>query len=82
MTAFLQYCLRTLFMPQDYSGVKISQAVQSILVSFITTDNGSNVIVALEILKRNSLTCFGHNLHSAITNSLEDDDWITHVAHK
>ena len=51
MTAFLQYCLRTLFMPQDYSGVKISQAVQSILVSFIITDNGSNVIVALEILK-------------------------------
>ena len=51
MTAFLQYCLRTFFMPQDYSGVKISQAVQSILESFITTDNGSNVIVALEILK-------------------------------
>ena len=51
MNALLQYCLRTLFMPQDYSGVKISQAVQSVLESCITTDNGSNVIVALEILK-------------------------------
>ena len=51
MSAFFQYCLRTLFMPQDYSGVKISQAIQSILESCITTDNGSNAIVALEILK-------------------------------
>ena len=47
-------------MPQDHTGVNISQAIQSILESwalpenklaYITTDNGSNVIAAVEILK-------------------------------
>ena len=87
-------CLHTLFMPQDHTGVNISQALQSILESWalpenklacITTDNGSNVIAAVEILKWNNLTCFGHNLHLGITNSMKDDDRITRavgVAHK
>jgi len=63
--------------------VNISQVLQSILESWalpenrlacITTDNGSNMIATAEILKWNSLACFGHNLHLAITNSMKDDD--------
>ena len=51
----------------------------------ITTDNGSNVISAVEILGWNGLSYFGHNLHLAITNSMKDDDRISHairIAHK
>ena len=54
-------------------------------IACITTDNGSNVIAAVKILKWNSLTYFGHNLHLGITNSMKDDDRITHaigIAHK
>jgi len=88
------YCLHTLFLPQDHTGVNISKALQSILESWalpenklacITTDNGSNMIAAVESLKWNSLVCFGHNLHLAITNSMKDDDRVAHaigVAHK
>jgi len=50
----------------------------------ITTDNGTNTIAAVEILKWNSLACFGHNLHLAITNFMKDD-WVAcaiGVAHK
>ena len=83
-------------MPQDYVyiGVNISEALQSILESwslpenklaYITTDNGSNVTAAMEILGWNGLSCFGHNLHLTITNVIKDDDRISHVigiAHK
>jgi len=52
------YCLHTLFLPQDHTGVNISQALQSILESWtmpenrlacITTDNGRNMIAVVEI---------------------------------
>ena len=88
------YCLNTLFLPQDHIGVNIFEAVQSILESWslpenklacITTDNGSNVTAAVEILGWNGLSCFGHNLHLAITNSIKDDDHISRaigIAHK
>ena len=39
-------------------------------LAYITTDNGSNVTAAVEILK---LPCFGRNLHLGITNSMKDD---------
>jgi len=77
------YCLHTLFLPQDHTGVNISQALQSILLeswtlpenrlTCITTDDGSNMIAAVEILKWNCLACFGHNLHLEITNCMKDD---------
>ena len=40
---------------------------------------------AVEILGWNDLSCFGHNLHLAITNSMKDDDRINcaiGIAHK
>ena len=91
------YCLNTLFLPQDHTGVNISETLQSILESWslytvpenklacITTDNGSNMTAIVEILGWNGLSCFSHNLHSAITNSMKDDDRISHairIAHK
>ena len=40
----------------------------------MTTDNGSNMVCALESrLKWPHLSCFGHNLHLAVTNSIKDD---------
>ena len=90
----ISYCLNTLFLPQDHTGVNISEALQSILESWslpenkfacITTSNGSSVAAAVEILGWNGLSCFGHNLHSTITNSMKDHDCISHairIAHK
>ena len=51
----------------------------------ITTDSGSNIIAAMRILKWNRLSCFGHNLHLAITNSMKDDTRVSravNVVHK
>ena len=39
----------------------------------MTTDNGSNVISATNILKWQRLPCFGHCLNLAVTNSLKRD---------
>jgi len=88
------HCLSTLFLPEDHTGVNISDDLQSILESWslpenklssITADNGSNVLATVEILGWNGLSCFGHNLHLAITNALKDDDRISRavgIAHK
>jgi len=39
----------------------------------ITTDNSSNVTAAVEMLGWSGLSCFGHNLHLAITNAMKDN---------
>jgi len=51
-------------------------------LSCITTDNGSNVLAAVEILSWNGLSCFGHNLDLAITNAMKDDDRISRTVGK
>ena len=44
----------------------------------LTTDNGSNIVCATSNrLGWNHLSCFGHNLHLAVTNSMKDE---VHVA--
>ena len=53
-------------------------------MAYTITDNGNNMVAALEILGWNGLSCFGNKLHLAITNSMKDDR-IIHVigiAHK
>ena len=40
----------------------------------VTTDSGSNMVNAASRLNWLRLSCFGHNLHLAITNSLKCDD--------
>ena len=84
------YCLNTLFLPQDDTAVNISEALQSILESWSLPENKlacitTDVTAAVEILGWNGLSCFGHNLHLAITNSMKDDDRIScaiGIAHK
>ena len=43
----------------------------------ITTDNGANMISAANILEWQRLSCFGHNLNLAVTNSLKNDNRVT-----
>ena len=88
------HCLQTVFVPEDHTAENLATALQEALESWalpenhlacVTTDNGSNIVAAIRSLKWNRLSCFGHNLHLAITNSLRDDDRVTRavgIAHK
>ena len=38
----------------------------------ITTDSGSNIMLACALLKWNRLSCFGHNLDLAVNRGLDD----------
>ena len=76
-------CLQTIFMPQDHTGENLSEAMLSALESWgleegkqvcLTTDSGANMVNAASRLNWLRLSCFGHNLHIAITNSLKCDD--------
>ena len=79
-------CLQTHFLPEDHtSGV----LVDSLTTTFelwmltaekqvcLTTDSGSNVVKAARDLKWPCLSCFGHNLHLAITKSLDHDSRVS-----
>ena len=79
-------CLQTMFMPQDHTGENIAEALSEALQQWklpqcnlvsITTDNGTNVIAAMDILGWKRLSCFGHNLHLAVTNSVKGDHRIS-----
>ena len=78
----LSKCLRTTFLPQDHTGENLAKAFTETLTSWglhaenqvcLTTDSGSNIVCAAGILKWTRLACFGHNLHLAVTNSLNKD---------
>ena len=73
---------QTLFLPEDHTADNIMEALEATLESWslpvekqvcTTTDNGSNIVAAAERLDWVRLSCFGHNLHLAITNSFKDD---------
>ena len=88
------HCLQMLFVPEDYTSKNLAPVLHSTLESWclpenrlacVTTDNGTNIVAAMRILKWDRLSCFGHNLHLAITNSMKNDTRITRaveVAHK
>ena len=88
------HCLQTLFVPEDHTAENLAPVLRNILESWclpenclacVTTDNGTNIVTAMRILKWDRLSCFGHNLHLAITNSMKNDTRITRtfdVAHK
>lgn len=87
-------CLQTLFLPEDHTANNIMDALKATLESWslpveklicTTTDNGSNIMAATDRLDWERLSCFGHNLHLAITNSFKDDTRTTRafgVCHK
>ena len=75
-------CLQTQFLPEDHTGENLTEALLSALDSgdlkadqqvCLSTDNGSNIVNAAERLGWTRLSCFGHNLHLAITKSLKND---------
>ena len=39
----------------------------------LTTDSGANVVAAANLLSWVRISCFGHNLHLAITKALNND---------
>ena len=80
------YCLETLFLPQDHTGENIAEVLESILESWnlkvdqlvcLTTDNGTNMVSAASLLGWTRLSCFGHNLNLAVTNATKDDTRIS-----
>ena len=76
-------CLQVMFIPEDHTGKNIADALtqaldqwklqQSSLVT-LTTDNGTNMISAGQLLGWRRISCFGHNLHLAVTNSTKNDE--------
>ena len=77
------WCLQTLFVPQDHDANNLGEVMVETLDNWgldpcnqvcLTTDNGSNKVRATsECLNWNHLSSFGHNLHLAVTNLMEDD---------
>ena len=76
-------CLQTLYFPADHTAENIAETLQDTLEQWglepknqacITTDNGSNNLCAVRShLVRPYLSCFGHNLHLAISNLIKED---------
>ena len=76
--------LQTLYLPDDHTGENIAQALtvrtwelDSVKQVCVTSDNGRNIVCAVRSLSWNHLSCFGHNLHLAVQNSLKDDHRIS-----
>lgn len=75
-------CLQTQFLHEDHNAENLGEAMTITLESWdliasnqvcLHTDNGSNIIRAAADLNWPRLSCFGHNLHLAITKALKDD---------
>ena len=74
------WCLQTLFVPQDHDADNLADVMTETLTNWsldqvcLTTDNGSNIVYATSSrLGWNHLSCFGHNLHLAVMNSMKDE---------
>ena len=73
-------------MPEDHTGENLTEAMKCSLEAWeldeskqvcLTTDSGANIVNAASRLDWMRLSCFGHNLHLAITNSIKCDDRCT-----
>ncbi|XP_013880075.1 zinc finger BED domain-containing protein 1 [Austrofundulus limnaeus] len=74
-------CLQTSYFPQDHTGEHIAEALQDVLTNWklnpaalvaVTTDNGANVVKAVQLNKWQRMQCFGHRLHLAIGHGMDD----------
>lgn len=72
-------CLQTSYFPQDHTAEHIAEALQDAIASWklqekhlvaITTDNGSNIVKAVELNEWLRMQCFGQRLHLAIGECL------------
>ena len=68
-------------MPESHTGEHLQDPLSTSLAEWgldstklvaITTDNGSNIKLACELLTRMRVSCFGHNLDLAINKGLND----------
>lgn len=75
-------CLETVFTPESHTGDNLAEALRSSFQEWslderklvcITTDNGANIVAAVRKLGWTWLSCFGHNLHLAVTNSMKSE---------
>ena len=75
-------CLQAQFLPDDHTGENLAEAIEEMLAGWdlnaknqvcLPKDNGTNNINAAECLDWTWLSCFGHNLHLAITKALKND---------
>ena len=74
-------CLQTHYIPEDHTAENISAVLAETLQQWklednrlvgITTDSGSNVKLACELLHWIRLSCFGYNLNLAVGKGLND----------
>ncbi|XP_059366328.1 zinc finger BED domain-containing protein 4-like [Carassius carassius] len=73
-------CLQTSYFPADHTGENIALGLREALAAWdlceerqvaITTDNGTNMVKAVELNQWTRIQCFGHRLHLAIENALK-----------
>ena len=86
--------LSTHFLPEDHTAPVIAEALQASLKEWnlqesnqvcMTTDSGANIKAAANLLSWTRVSCFGHNLHLAVTKAINNDHRCTRaigVAHK
>ncbi|MBN3308893.1 ZBED1 protein, partial [Amia calva] len=74
-------CLQTSYFPQDHTREHMAEALQDALTSWklderglvaITTENGTNIVKAVQLTKWLRMQCFGHRLHLAIGHGMDD----------
>jgi len=75
------HCLQVNYMPEDHTGENLQDALSTSFVEWgidstnlvaITTDSGSNIKLACDLLAWMRVSCFGHNLDLAINKGLKD----------
>ena len=76
------HCLQAHYMPEDHTGINLQDALSQTLLNWeldatklvaLTTDSGSNIVLACDLLHWRRLSCFGHNLDLAIQKVLQMD---------
>ena len=79
---FQSKCLQTHYLPGDHTSEILADSLTTTMDLWklksenqvcITTDSGSNIVKATRDLNWPRLSCFGHNLHLAITKSMDHD---------
>lgn len=79
-------CLQTLYVPADHTAENLADGMNEILNQWqlsptkqvcLTTDSGANIVKAARDLNWPWISCFGHNLHLAITNAMKDEPRIS-----
>ena len=79
-------CLQTLYVPKDHTAETLADGMNEILNEWqpspsnqvcLTTDSGANIVKAASDLNWSWISCFGHNLHLAITYAMKDEPRIS-----